>query len=490
MTVSEKNFDMSRNSFYIDGGWRTAAHGRQHQLYEAATGGPLGEVPMGTETNIDAAVDAARRAFDDGIWSGSVELRVAVLRRFADELQARRHVTGDVVTRENGMPSMMSAVSNTDIPVMLLHQYASMLEEQPLDVVRKSVMGATIVRKAPIGVVAAIVPWNFPQFMAMAKIAPALAAGNTVVVKPSPETSLDSYIIAESAIAAGIPAGVLNIVPAGRDAGEYLVAHPGVDKVSFTGSTTAGRAIGEVCGRLIRPVTLELGGKSAAVVLEDADMDLYASHLMATSFVNNGQTCVTQSRILAPVRRYQEVLDAVVGAAESLKIGNPLDPTVTCGPMATSAHRDRVLGHIERAIADGAVLVTGGGVPHDQPDGWFVAPTVFAGVDNASALAQEEVFGPVIAVIPYETEQEAVRLANDSIYGLAGSVWTSDEARGLDVARRINTGTIGVNYYQMDFGAPFGGYKASGIGREFGPEGFDSYTQLQSIYAGAEFLGA
>ncbi|MFD4407761.1 aldehyde dehydrogenase [Nocardia sp. NPDC058499] len=490
MTAPTTTFEHSRHSFYINGGWRRAANTQPHQLYEAATGEPLGDVPMGSEADIDAAIDAARRAFDDGAWSSSADIRVAALRRFADELQARRDTTAELVSRENGMPSMMSAMSNTDLPVMLLNQYAGLLEQRPREELRQSMLGATIVRQAPYGVVAAIVPWNFPQFMAMAKIAPALAAGNTVIVKPSPETSLDSYILAEAAEAAGIPPGVLNIVPAGREAGAYLVAHPEVDKVSFTGSTVAGRAIGEACGRLVRPVTLELGGKSAAIILDDADLDAYTANLVQTSFVNNGQTCVTHSRILAPVSRYREVLDAVVGAAESLKVGNPLDPTVMCGPMATSTHRDRVLGYIERGAADGAKIATGGGIPQDQPDGWFVAPTVFSDVDNASALAQEEVFGPVIAVIPFETEEDAIRMANESIYGLAGSVWTSDEARGIDIARRIRTGTIGVNYYQMDLNAPFGGFKASGIGREFGPEGLDAYTQYQAIYVSADQLSS
>lgn len=487
MTASMDTFEMSRTSFYIDGAWRRPSSAEPFELFEAATGELLGNVPVATESDIDAAVHAARRAFDEGTWSRSVDMRVAALRRFADELQIRRDVTGNLVSRENGMPSMMSALSNTDVPVMLLHQYAGLLEQRS-DEVRKSIMGATMIRKAPIGVVAAIVPWNFPQFMAMAKIAPALAAGNTVVLKPSPETALDSYILADAAEAAGIPPGVLNIVPAGREVSAYLVAHPGIDKVAFTGSTAAGRSIGEICGGLLRPVTLELGGKSAAIILEDADLDLYAAHLVPTSFVNNGQTCVTHSRILAPATRYQEVLDAVVSVAESLTVGNPLDPAVMCGPMVSSAHRDRVLGHIDRAVADGATIATGGGIPRGLPGGWFVSPTVFSGVDNASALAQEEVFGPVIAVISYDTEEDAVRLANASIYGLAGSVWTADEGHGIDIARRIGTGTIGVNYYQVDMGAPFGGYKASGLGREFGPEGLDAYTQYQSIYVSADHL--
>lgn len=486
MTTSTEMFAHYRNAFYIDGRWQPAAVDDPHTLYEAATGDVLGAVSLGTKQDIDSAVAAARQAFDQGAWSRTTAMeRAATLRRFGAELDTRRGITADLVSQENGMPSIISGPSNTDIPVALLNQYATMLDTSPMEELRPSPRGATIVRKAPVGVVAAIVPWNFPQFMAMAKIAPALAAGNTVVVKPSPETALDSYLIAEAAAAAGLPPGVLNIIPADREAGAYLVAHPGVDKVSFTGSTAAGRAIGEVCGGLVRRVTLELGGKSAAIVLDDVDIDVFAQQLFSISFMNNSQTCVTHSRILAPRARYAEILDVVVGTANSLVVGNPLDPSVTCGPMATSAHRDRVMGHITRAETDGARLVAGGRIPSSQPDGWFVEPTVFAGVDNASALAQHEVFGPVIAVIPYDTQEDAIRLANDSAYGLAGSVWTSDEMRGADVARRIRTGTCGVNYYQLDFGAPFGGFKASGIGREFGPEGLDSYIEYQSIYVSA-----
>jgi len=331
-----------------------------------------------------------------------------------------------LISRENGSPLATSYGANVGVPVQLLHQYADLVETERLEEIRPSVRGASIVRRMPVGVVAAIAPWNFPHLIAMAKIAPALAAGCTVVVKPSPETALDAYVLADVAEAVGLPPGVLNVVPADRDVSAALVAHPGVDKVSFTGSTAAGRSIGEVCGRLMRPVTLELGGKSASIVLDDADLDVFESNLHATSFVNNGQACVLLSRILAPWSRYEEVVDAVVRVARGLVVGDPLDPTVTCGPMASRVHRDRVLGHIETARRSGARLVTGGGVPDGLTNGWFVEPTVFADVDNSSALAREEVFGTVIAVIGYGSEDEAVALANDSEYGLAGAVWTRD----------------------------------------------------------------
>jgi aldehyde dehydrogenase (NAD+) len=322
----------------------------------------------------------------------------------------------------------------------------------------------------------------------MFKIAPALAAGCTIVLKPSPETALDSYIFGDAANEAGLPPGVLNIVLAGREAGASLVSHPNVDKVAFTGSTAAGRIIGAECGRLIRRCTLELGGKSAAIFLDDGDIATLLAGLGNASFMNNSQTCTTQSRILAPRSRYDEVVEAVASFASGLTVGNPLDPATTCGPMASETHLQRVLGYIEVGRNSSARLITGGGRPADQDRGWFVEPTVFADVDNNDQLAREEVFGPVMAVIPYDGDDEAVRIANDSNYGLGGSVWSADEERGLNVARRVRTGTVGVNYYDIDLGAPFGGMKDSGIGRELGPEALNNYLEYKSIYASADHL--
>jgi aldehyde dehydrogenase (NAD+) len=315
-------------------------------------------------------------------------------------------------------------------------------------------------------------------------IAPALAAGCTVVLKPSPETALDSYVIAEAAQDAGLPAGVLNIVLGDAAAGAALVSHPLVDKIAFTGSTATGRVIGAECGRLIRRVMLELGGKSASVVLDDFEMDTLLDGLLMSSFMNNGQTCTAQTRIIAPRSRYDELLEALAGWAASQTIGDPLDPAVTIGPMASKHHLARVMSYIDIAKNSDARLIAGGGNPAHLQRGWFVEPTIFADVNNADRIAREEIFGPVVAVIPYEHEEDAIRIANDSDYGLGGSVWTSDEARGIDVARRIRTGTIGVNYYVCDFNAPFGGMKDSGIGRELGPEALHEYFEVKSIYAG------
>jgi aldehyde dehydrogenase (NAD+) len=361
--------------------------------------------------------------------------------------------------------------------------YAKLLRELDLSEVRPSATGGrTIVRREPAGVIAAITPWNYPHPLAAMKIAPALAAGCTVILKPPPETALDAFAFAEAAEAAGLPAGVLNVVPADREAGAYLVEHPGVDKVAFTGSTAAGRAIAAASGRLLRPATLELGGKSVSLVLEDADLDLFAAKLLDVSLPNNGQTCHAGTRILAPRSRYDEVVDAVTETVRGLTVGDPLDKATQVGPLVSRAQRERVLGYIELGRQSSARLTVGGGIPAELPDGWFVEPTVFADVENSDRIAREEIFGPVLAIVPYETVEDAVAIANDSEYGLGGTVWTADEDRGIEIASRIESGTVGVNHYEIDLSAPFGGVKASGIGREMGPEGLSPYLSLKSIY--------
>jgi aldehyde dehydrogenase (NAD+) len=329
------------------------------------------------------------------------------------------------------------------------------------------------------------VPWNYPQTLAMFKLAPLLAAGCTVVMKPSPETVLDSLLLAEAILEAGLPAGVVNIVPAGREVGAYLVEHVDVDKIAFTGSSASGRLIARRCGELLRPVTLELGGKSAAIVLDDADLAGATEALFGATMMNNGQTCVNCTRVLAPRARYDEVVEVFGGLADALVVGDSLDPATQVGPMASARQRDRVEGYIEKGRAEGGRIVAGGGRPPEQHRGWFVQPTIFADVANSDTIAREEIFGPVLAVIPYDGVDQAVAIANDSEFGLGGSVWSRDPERARDVARRVQTGTIGINHYVLDPAAPFGGVKASGIGRELGPEGLEAYLQLQSIYTAA-----
>ncbi len=466
-------------SVFIDG--RLRAADRAEPVLEAATGEPLGDGASATAAEVDEAVTAARAALAE--WSSaSPDHRAEVLGGFAAALQRRARTTDQLVTRENGMPMSLSRGANGAFPAALLRYYAQLITETPIEEIRPSVIGHTIVRREPVGVVAAVVPWNYPQALSAFKLAPALAAGCTVVLKAAPETALDALVFAEAAQECGLPPGVLNIVPGAAEAGVHLVSHPGVDKVSFTGSTAAGRAIGEVCGRLLRPVTLELGGKSAAIILDDADLDATMKGLRSASFVNNGQTCYLSSRILAPRSRYDDVVAALVALVDGMKVGDPLDPATDIGPLVSARQRERVLGYIEAGRNSDAKLVVGGSVPADQPRGWFVAPTVFADVHNSDRIAQEEIFGPVLAVIPYDGDAEAIALANDSEFGLAGTVWSGDDDRATEVAREIRTGTVGINDYQLDFRAPFGGVKASGIGRELGPEGLEAFFSLKSIY--------
>ncbi|WP_236075590.1 aldehyde dehydrogenase [Streptomyces coffeae] len=472
------------SSLFIGGQWVTPHSAEVNTVVSAFTEEAIGQTPLADAEDAAAAVHAARRAFDSSGWSDlTAAERADVMERFAEELEQRAKLLAEVVTAENGMPFSLSVPLNGFSGSGALRYYAGLIRELPLEEERRSVPARrTLVRREPVGVVAAIVPWNYPQSLAMVKIAPALAAGCTVVLKPALETALDANIMAEAASAAGLPPGVLNVVPGGVEASTALVAHHGVDKVAFTGSTATGRAVGEVCGRLLRPVTLELGGKSAAIVLDDADLSETVAGLARVSFPNNGQTCYANTRILAPALRYAEVLDAVTDMARALPVGDPFDPATAIGPVVSARQRERIEGYVTMGRDAGARLTTGGGRPAHLKKGWFVEPTVFGDVHNDMVIAREEIFGPVVAVIPYRDEDEAVSLANDSEYGLGGSVWTSDVARGTDLARRIHTGTVGINGYQPDLGAPFGGVKASGLGREFGPEGLMAYFQLKSVY--------
>jgi betaine-aldehyde dehydrogenase len=315
----------------------------------------------------------------------------------------------------------------------------------------------------------------------MLKLGPALAAGATVVLKPAPETPLDAYLLAEALLEAGLPPGVVNVVPAGREVGEHLVTHPGVDKIGFTGSTAAGKRIAALCGEQLKRVTLELGGKSAAIILDDADVGELMPNLLGAAMMNTGQACAAQTRILASRDRYQDVVDALCDVVSQQQVGDPFDPATTIGPLVAERQRDRVEGYIAKGQQEGAKVVLGGGRPSAQKTGWYVEPTVFVNVDNQMTIAREEIFGPVLAVIPYDGVDDAVRIANESDYGLSGSVWSSDVAAGIEVAKRVRTGTYTVNGFMLEFSCPFGGYKQSGVGRELGPEGLVAYLEAKSI---------
>lgn len=477
---------MDHRKLFVGGQWKEPSSDKFYQVVGAATEEPIGRVPEASEVDVDRAMAAARSALSDPAWRDITPAeRGALIGRFADELEQRAAELTSTVSQENGMPISLSTMLEGQFAIGMLRYYGELSAQQSTEEIRPSQMGVeTVVRRVPKGVVAAIVPWNYPVVLAISKIGPALAAGCTVVVKPSPPgTLLDAYILAEAAEAAGLPGGVVNWVPGGRDIGAYMVSHPEVDKVSFTGSTAAGRSIAGECAKLLRPVTLELGGKSAAIVLDDTDLDQAMAGIQFITFINNGQTCVTCSRLLAPRSRYDEVVEALGTMVNGLKIGDPLDESTEIGPMAFSGHRDRVEQYIEKGKAE-ARLVAGGGRPQGFGRGYFVEPTLFADVDNRATIAQEEIFGPVLAVIPYDDDADAVRIANDSAYGLGGSVFSADVERAKSVARRIDTGTIGINGYPVAIGSPFGGMKDSGMGREFGPEALASYVDLQSIYVG------
>ncbi|NMN95874.1 aldehyde dehydrogenase [Antrihabitans stalactiti] len=474
------------DSLFIDGSWVRPSSSQRIEVHSASTEELLGSVPAASESDIDTAVAAARTAFDDPTgWSQwEPSRRAAAIERFAQELEARSEQIVQHVSGQNGMPVRFGRLTEGAVPAKILRYYAGLIQELPTTEVRKSlVYGSTEVRREPIGVVGAIVPWNFPQTLTFFKLAPALAAGCTVVVKPSSETVLDAMVVAEAAAAAELPPGVLNIVPgSGRTAGARLVSHPDVDKIAFTGSTEAGRSIAEACGRLFRPVTLELGGKSAGIILDDADLATTLKGLFAASLMNQGQSCYICTRILAPRNRYKEVVDGLSDLVRSLKIGDPLDRSTVIGPVASSKQRDIIEGYIAKGIAEGGRITAGGGRPEGFDRGWYVEPTIFADVDNNATIAREEIFGPVLAVIPFTDDDDAINIANDSAYGLGGTVWTSDVDRGAAIARRVQSGSIGINGYTMDHGAPFGGVKDSGMGRELGPEGLAAYQQYKSIY--------
>lgn len=470
---------------FIGGRWTAPSGNDTIDVISPHNQETIGRVPAATEADVDAAVSAARSSFDAGVWSRKpVGERLATLQRLYELYERRVDDFAELQTGEMGAPITFSKTVTSVSPLFTLGAFLDVAQEMQWEELRPGVTGVdTIVRREPVGVVAAIVPWNAQQFTLMTKLAPALIAGCSIIIKPAPETPLDTNVLADLIHQAGVPRGVVSVLPAGREVGEYLVSHPGVDKVSFTGSTEAGRRIASICGQQLKRYSLELGGKSAAIILDDADLESTVAGLKFASLANNGQMCVAQTRILAPKSRYTEVVDAIGEMMSSLVVGDPFDPATEVGPLVAQRQQDRVNGYIRLGQEEGARLVMGGAdtVVAGQGRGWYVQPTLFADVHNNMRIAREEIFGPVLSVIPYGDEEEAVNLANDSEYGLSGSVWTADNDRGIDIGRRVRTGTFSVNAGMMDLKAPFGGFKSSGIGRELGIEGLHSYIEYKSI---------
>ena len=472
-------------SLFVGGAWLPPSSAETINVVSPATEQVIGRVPLAGKADVDAAVAAARLAFSDPTgWSQwDASRRADVLERFAARVEARGEEFAQLVSAQNGMPISLTRHAEAVNMATMARYYATLIRDEPVEDSRPGMYGGTtVVRRGPVGVVAAIVPWNMPQTLLSFKLAPALAAGCTIVIKPSPETVLDAFLLAEILDDVGLPPGVVSIVPGGRELGAYLVSHPGVGKVAFTGSTAAGRSIAVACGQLLRPLTLELGGKSAAILLDDVDLTGGAGNLFAATMIGNGEICFLSTRVLAPRGRYDEIVDMITDLASSAVVGDPLEDKTMVGPLVSAGHRDRVEGYIAHGKASGARLTTGGGRPAGQDRGWYLEPTVFADVDSGDLLAREEIFGPVLTITEYSGEDDALRLANDSDSGLAGSVWTADPERGLALARRVETGTIGVNGYLPDLTAPFGGIKSSGLGRELGAIGLTNYQQLKTIY--------
>jgi betaine-aldehyde dehydrogenase len=452
----------------------------------------IARVPDGTNGDIDKAVAAAREAFDNGPWPRLTPAeRAGYLSRLSALIQGNLDEWAGIVSREMGSPFTFSQMGQIFASTMVLDYYAGLAETYHFEELRQGIMGPALVRREPVGVAAAIVPWNVPLFTTVLKLAPALLAGCTVVLKPSPETPLDAYKLAEACEEIGLPKGVLNIVVAGREVGAHLVSHPGIDKVGFTGSTAAGKQIAAAAGAQLKRVTLELGGKSASIFLPDADLSIAVPQALSSGFMNNGQACVAQTRILVSRDRYSETVDALSEWTAAQVVGDPMDPATNIGPLVAQRQRERVEGYIAIAQKEGGKIAVGGGRPASQSKGWYVEPTLVVDVDSKHTIAQEEVFGPVVSVLAYDDVADAVRIANDSDYGLSGSVFTADVAAGIDIARQVRTGTYTVNAFALEFAAPFGGFKQSGVGRELGPEGLAAYLEAKSISlpAGTEVPG-
>ena len=468
------NHNYARTELYIDGAWVSPSSTDTIEVINPATEQVLGTVPAGTDADVDAAVAAARKAFDPLI---GVSERRERLDAVIAAMEKRLPDIAETITSEMGAPIRIAQSVQTQVPLAVARAFADVLAGFEFD----ERIGNSLVTREPYGVVAAITPWNYPLYQVVAKVLPAIAAGCTVVLKPSNEAPLSVFEFVETLHDAGLPPGVVNLVSGpGRVIGERMSSHPDVDFVSFTGSTGVGSRVGELAGKTIKKVALELGGKSANIILDGAHLETAVKVGVGNAFLNGGQTCMAWTRMLVPETRYAEALDLIEAAVSKYTVGDPTDPATRIGPSASESQYQTVLGFIERARRDGARLLTGGG-DKIADIGYYVAPTVFADVDPASELGQEEVFGPVLAVIPFRDSDDALAIANGTPYGLAGAVWAADDDTAVAFARQVQTGQLDINGGRYNPAAPFGGYKKSGIGRELGRIGFEEFLQVKSL---------
>ena len=468
-----------RDRFFIGGAWVAPSGKEIIDVHDAGTGAVMGRVPLGDEKDVDRAVAAARGAFDAWSSTPSAE-RASYLEKISANLKARADEIARLIAQEVGMPIKLSARIQAGLPIANFANYAKLVKDFQFE----GRVGNSVVVREPVGVVAAITPWNYPLHQIALKVAPALAAGCTVVLKPSEVAPFNAFALAEAIEAAGLPKGVFNLVTGtGAQAGEALVRHPGVDMISFTGSTRAGKRISELASQSIKRVALELGGKSASVILDDADLPAAVKSTVNGCYLNSGQTCTALTRMLVPQSRYDEAAKLAAEAAAGFTVGNPLDEKTRLGPLSSKAQLERVKSYIKKGVDEGAELIAGGAEPPAgaPAGGYYVRPTVFGKVKNSMTIAQEEIFGPVLAIIPYKDEEDAIRIANDSPYGLAGAVWSNDDARAQRVARRIRAGQIDVNGGAFNMNAPFGGFKQSGHGREAGVYGLEEFLEYKSL---------
>ena len=465
------------DKLYIGGKWVPPAGAGTLEVVDSSTEEVIGRIPEGTAADIDAAVHAARNAFDS--WSAtSPAERAAYLGKIAEALATRKNEIAEIIAAEVGMPMPLAIAIQAGLPAGEIGIAAKLAVEYPFE----EKAGSSLIVREPVGVVGCITPWNYPLHQVTAKVGPALAAGCTVILKPSEVAPITAFLFAEIVDSVGLPAGVFNLVTGiGPVVGEALASHPMVDMVSFTGSTRAGKRVSELAARSVKRVALELGGKSANIILDDADFEKAVKGGVKNCYLNSGQTCSAWTRMLVPHDRQDEAIKFAKETAESFNVGDPRSGA-TLGPLVSATHRDRVRSYIKKGVEEGATLVTGGAEPPDGLEtGYFVRPTVFANVKNDMTIAQEEIFGPVLSIIPYKDEDDAVRIANDTVYGLAGGVWSADKDRALRVAKRLRTGQVDINGAAFNPLAPFGGYKQSGRGREMGKFGLEEYLEIKSL---------